>query len=99
MKNKKIIPPIHPGEVLKTEFLEPFNMTPFNLSEKTGLEEKIIQDFIDKKIFFTDKMYGEINKFFGTRLKFWLNIQKQYDSDVALLKKRKNKNKIKSLKK
>lgn len=95
MKDKKLIPPIHPGEVLKTEFLDPLEITPSVFAIKTGIEEQTVKDLIEEKISLDDNISLKISKFFGTGLRFWLTIQKKYEEDVALFEKMKKKKKEK----
>ena len=66
--------PIHPGEVLREEFLGPFGLSADKLALETHLE-------IDR----IKKIALRLARFFGTSAQFWLGLQSDYDLDVAQL--------------
>lgn len=79
----KVMPPIHPGEILNEEFLIPMNLTSHNLARSIGVSEGLIQDIVNGR----EPISGEIallfSRFFGTSAELWMGLQNQYDLDVA----------------
>ncbi len=79
------IPNIHPGEVLKEEFLDPMGITAYRLSKETFLPQTRISEIINKKRRITADTALRFAKFFGTSAKFWLGLQTDYDLEEELL--------------
>ncbi|MEK8020879.1 MAG: HigA family addiction module antitoxin [Candidatus Parabeggiatoa sp.] len=82
MTTKKL-PPIHPGEILKEEFLEPFGMSQQQLAESLNVSRQQISNIIQGKQAITAEMALRLGRYFGLSAKFWLNLQNHYDLDVA----------------
>ena len=74
--------PIHPGEILAEE-LEEINLNAPQLAEKLGVTKNRIYLIIDGKRSITADTALRLGKFFGTGPRFWLNLQKSYELDVA----------------
>ena len=70
---------IHPGEVLKEEFLEPMNITAYRLAKETDIPQTRISEIIHGKRSVTADTAIRFSKFFGTTAEFWLNLQNLYD--------------------
>ena len=70
---------IHPGEVLKEEFLEPLHVNPRRLAQATGMCGAAIADIIQKRGRITADAALRLGKFFGTTPRFWLGLQDDYD--------------------
>ena len=70
---------IHPGEVLKEEFLLPMNLSAHFLSNKTDIPESRIVKILQGKSSITAGVAIRLSKFFGTTSEFWLNLQNLYD--------------------
>jgi addiction module HigA family antidote len=70
---------IHPGEVLKEEFLDPMQISAYRLSKKTFIPQTRISEIINKKRRITADTALRLAKFFGTSAKFWLGLQDDYD--------------------
>jgi antitoxin HigA-1 len=78
---------IHPGEVLKEEFLEPLGITAYRLSKDTFIPQTRISEILKGKRRVTADSALRFAKYFGTSAKFWLGLQDDYD----LEEERKNK--------
>ena len=78
---------IHPGEVLKEEFLEPLGITAYRLSRDTFIPQTRISEILKGKRRVTADSALRFAKYFGTSAKFWLGLQDDYD----LEEERKNK--------
>jgi addiction module HigA family antidote len=73
------LPNIHPGEILRLEFLEPFDITPYRLSKDIGVPQTRISEILSKKRSITADTALRLSKYFGNSAQFWLNLQTQYD--------------------
>lgn len=73
------LPNIHPGEILKEEFLDPMNISAYRLSKESGLTETRISQIIHGKRSITPETALALSSFFGTSPEFWLNLQNHYD--------------------
>ncbi len=78
----KRIRPIHPGEVLQMDFLEPMNITAYKLAKETFLDQTRISEIIRGKRAISIDTALRFSKFFGTSPEFWINIQTQYDLET-----------------
>jgi addiction module HigA family antidote len=75
----EILAPIHPGEILDTEYLKPLNITSYQLAQKLGVPHSDVDNLCRGKSSVSPSMAVGLGKFFGTSVEFWLNLQKQYD--------------------
>lgn len=82
MKNK--IPNIHPGEILKEEFLKPMNITAYRLSKETFLPQTRVSQILKGKRRVTADTALRFSKFFGTSAKFWLGLQDDFDLEELM---------------
>lgn len=73
------LPNIHPGEVLKEEFLGPMNISAYRLAKETNIPQTRISEIIHEKRSVTADTAIRFSKFFGTTPEFWLNLQNSYD--------------------
>ncbi|NJK52583.1 MAG: HigA family addiction module antidote protein [Acaryochloris sp. RU_4_1] len=78
MDNNRL-PNIHPGEILKLEFLEPLDITPYRLSKDIGVSQTRISEILSEKRSITADTALRLSKYFGNSAQFWLNLQTQYD--------------------
>lgn len=70
---------IHPGEVLKEEFLEPMAISAYRLAKEINVPETRISEIIHGKRSITADTAIRFSRFFGTTPEFWLNLQNLYD--------------------
>ena len=70
---------IHPGEILKEDFLEPMGITAYRLSKETYLPQTRISEIVKGNRRITADTALRFAKFFGTSAKFWLGLQDDYD--------------------
>jgi len=73
------ITPIHPGELLSTEFLEPMGITAHALSLAIGVPATRIHAIVHGKRGITADTALRLSRFFGLTENFWLNVQARYD--------------------
>jgi antitoxin HigA-1 len=78
MDNNRL-PNIHPGEILRLEFLEPLDITPYRLSKDIGVGQTRISEILSEKRSITADTALRLSRYFGNSPQFWLNLQTQYD--------------------
>lgn len=83
---KEYLKPVHPGEVLREEFLGPLSLSEEGLASKTHIELQKIQKITSGKEMLTADIALRLARFFGTSAQFWLGLQTDYDLDIARLK-------------
>ena len=76
------LPAIHPGEVLRAEFLEPFKLSQYRLAKETRVPPRRINEIVLGKRGITADTALRLARFFGTSERFWLNLQVRYDLEV-----------------
>lgn len=79
----KLYPPIHPGEVLMEDFIKGFGITQNKLAVSIGVPPRRINEIVHGKRAITADTALRLSKYFGTTAQFWLNLQSQYDLDLA----------------
>lgn len=72
-----------PGEILNLEFLEPMGITPSQLAHAIQLPQDCVVAIIDGRRAISADTALLLSRFFGNSTEFWLNLQAQYDADVA----------------
>jgi len=82
MKNKKL-PPIHPGEILKEEFLEPMGISQYRLAKDVSVPPRRINEIVHGKRAITADTALRLGRFFNMSPQFWLNLQTRYDLEVT----------------
>jgi antitoxin HigA-1 len=82
MKNKKL-PPIHPGEILKEEFLEPMGISQYRLAKDISVPPRRINEIVHGKRAITADTALRLGRFFTMSPQFWLNLQTRYDLEVT----------------
>ncbi len=73
------LPNIHPGEILKEEFLDPFGVSAYKLSKEIRIPQTRISQIIKGKRRITADTALRLSEFFGNSPQFWLGIQDDYD--------------------
>jgi antitoxin HigA-1 len=79
---------IHPGEVLKEEFLEPLGITAYRLSKDTFIPQTRISEILKGRRRVTADSALRFAKYFGTTAKFWLGLQDDYDLEEEGISKK-----------
>ncbi len=70
---------IHPGEVLKEEFLAPMSISAYRLSQDTGIPQTRLSEIIRGRRRITAATALRLGKYFGVSPRFWLGLQTDYD--------------------
>jgi len=76
-------PPIHPGEILITELLEPMGISQYRLAKDIGVTARRINEIVHGRRSITADTALRLGRFFGMEAEFWLNLQTHYDMEVA----------------
>ncbi|MFY7743599.1 MAG: HigA family addiction module antitoxin [Flavobacterium sp.] len=79
---------IHPGEILKEEFLEPLEISAYRLSKETFIPQTRISEIIKGNRRITADTALRLSKYFGTTAKFWLGLQDDYDIEEEKIAKK-----------
>lgn len=83
MAGQNLMPPIHPGEILREEFLEPMALSRNALARELGVTPARINEIANEKRGITADTAIKLGEFFGTSAKFWMNLQVDYDLKKA----------------
>ena len=76
--------PPHPGEILKEEYLEAFNLTVTELAEKLGVSRKNLSAIINERTGISAEMAIRLSKAFNTSPELWMGLQMQYELSQAM---------------
>ena len=79
---KKKHPPIHPGEILLVEFLEPMQISQYRLAKDISVPPRRINEIVRGTRSITANTALRLARFFGNSERFWLNLQSHYDLEV-----------------
>jgi antitoxin HigA-1 len=74
--------PVHPGEILLKEFMEPYGLTRHKLSQKLRVSAPAIYEIVNQERGISTDMALRLALCFNTTPEFWLNMQTSYDLDV-----------------
>ncbi len=80
---ERIMPPVHPGEILRREFLEPMGIAPNAFALRIGVAPARVYDIVNGKRGISMDTALRFAKFFGMTWGYWLNLQSLYDYQVA----------------
>lgn len=81
MPKKEFLAPIHPGEILKLEFIDPMGLSQNKLATEIKVPPRRINEIILGKRGITADTALRLSLFFGTTPNFWLNLQSRYELD------------------
>ena len=79
----KRLPPIHPGEVLREEFLVPMQLTPYALARACGVPRTRIERLAREETPITADTALRLARYFGTTAELWMGMQAQHDLERA----------------
>jgi addiction module HigA family antidote len=79
---KKILTPIHPGEVLQQDFIGPMGLSQYRLAKGVRVSPRRINEIVHGKRGITADTALRLARFFGTSERFWLNLQNRYDLEM-----------------
>ena len=76
-------PPVHPGEVLRDEFLEPLGLSPYAVSKAIGVPRTRIERLTRGETSVTADTALRLARWFGTTPEFWMNLQSAHDLAIT----------------
>src|SRR5262245_26836389 len=79
----KKLAPVHPGEVLREDFLGPMKLTPYAVARACGVPRTRIERLVREETARTADTALRLARYFGTTPAFWMGIQAQYDLERA----------------
>ncbi len=77
------IAPIHPGEILKSEFMEAFNLSQNALAKGIKVHPRRINEIVNEKRGISADTALRLSKYFGTSAEFWMNLQLRYELEIT----------------
>ena len=78
----KKYPPIHPGEILLEEFLEPMGISQYRLAKDISVPPRRINEIVLGKRAITPDTALRLSLYFGLSERFWMNLQTRYDLET-----------------
>ncbi len=82
MSKEKLLPPIHPGEVLMEEFLKPMGISQYRLAKDISVPPRRINEIVHGKRAITPNTALRLSRYFGLSERFWINMQARYDLEI-----------------
>jgi addiction module HigA family antidote len=82
-KNEKLLPPIHPGEILREDFMVPLRLSMNKLAIDLHVPVTRIAEIVHERRSITPDTALRLARYFNTSARFWLNLQAAYDLEVA----------------
>ena len=82
MKQKKL-PPIHPGQILFEEFLQPMGISQYRIAKDMNVPPRRINEIVHSKRAITADTALRLGKFFNMSPQFWMNLQSRYELELA----------------
>jgi addiction module HigA family antidote len=77
------LPPLHPGEVLREEFLRPMELTPYAVAKACGVPRTRIERIAREELGISADTALRLGRFFEIEPEFWLNLQTRYDLETT----------------
>jgi addiction module HigA family antidote len=81
MSTRKLSP-IHPGEVLQADFLEPLKLSQYRLAQDLSVPPRRINEIVHGKRAISADTALRLARYFGTTDRFWVNLQTRFDLEV-----------------
>ena len=82
MSTEKLLSPIHPGEILLEEFLEPMGISQYRLAKDISVPPRRINEIVHGKRSITPDTALRLSRYFGLSERFWINMQARYDLEL-----------------
>lgn len=83
VSNGKRLPLIHPGEILRDDFLRPMKISVYVLAQAIKVPRSRVNDIVLGRRGITADTAFRFARYFGTTPNFWINLQARYDLDAA----------------
>ncbi len=79
---KKMLAPIHPGEILFEEFLKPLGISQYKLAKDINVPARRINEIVHGNRSISADTALRLSRYFNLSERFWLNLQARYDLEV-----------------
>ena len=83
IETKRLMPPIHPGEMLREDFLNPLGMTARMLAKEIKVPEQRVVAIVKERRGLDADMCLRLGRFFRMTAEFWMNLEKDYELEAA----------------
>lgn len=80
---KKLLPPIHPGEILREEFMKPLNLSANALAQRLGVTTARVNEIANERRGITADTALRLARCLSTTPEFWMNLQQRYELEAA----------------
>jgi len=81
--NFRRLPPLHPGEMLREEFLAPLELSPYALAKAIGVPRTRIERLVREETAMTADTALRLGRYFNMTPQFWMGLQTHYELEVA----------------
>jgi addiction module HigA family antidote len=81
--SKKLLPPVHPGEILREEYMMPLGLSANALARALDVTPARVNDIANEKRGITADTALRLARYFGTDAQSWINLQTNYDLECA----------------
>jgi len=78
-KMNQLLDSVHPGDILREDYMVPFELSAYALSKAMDIPTSRVQDIIARRRGVSADTAIRLGLYFGTSAQFWLNLQSQYD--------------------
>jgi addiction module HigA family antidote len=82
MAAETVMEPVHPGEILLEEFLQPLGVSQYFLAKQIGVSPRRINEIVHGQRRISADTALRLARFFGTSERFWINLQSRYDLET-----------------
>ncbi len=79
----ELLPPIHPGEILREEYMKPLDLSANALANRLGVTAARINEIVNQKRGVSADTALRLARCFNTTPEFWLNLQKRFELETA----------------
>lgn len=83
MAAEKVMPPVHPGELLREEFLGPMGITAYRLAKDIGVPEQRIGAIVREQRGISADTALRLSRYFGMSESYWTNAQAHYEREMV----------------
>jgi antitoxin HigA-1 len=78
-KGKRLLPPIHPGAMLREDFMPDYGLSVATLAESLGVSRQTVNELLRERRALSPAMALRLSRLFGNSPEFWLNAQRAVD--------------------
>jgi len=79
----KRLRPVHPGDILLHDFMQPLNLSSYRVAKELGVTAPTVNEIVRRRRAITAEMALRLSRYFGTTAQLWQNLQTQYDLEIA----------------